>query len=204
MAGRTERQPRFRRILAAVGLFVLLGTAHAVVPLLPGPQWAELPPETRAILAPLANDWGQLEAWRREKWVEIAQRYPKLTSTEQARVQERMRAWAALTPAQRKTARERYQTLQAATPAQREALKRLWNEYGALPEEDKRRFLEEAARKQAKTSKGSTNLSIVPAKRPPLPKIPLPPANTPSPEAGTGTAAEAASPPTDPSTSAPR
>ena len=177
MAGRPERRQRIRRIVAAVGLAACLGAAQAAVPLLPGPQWRELPEETRRVLAPLADDWAQMEVWRREKWLEIAQRYPRLTASEQARLQERMRAWAALTPAQRRAARERYQTLLSASPAQKEALRKLWAEYEALPDEDKQRFLEEAARKRARTAKPASGRSIVPPSRPPvMPKIPVPPA----------------------------
>ena len=201
MAGRPQRRQQFRRLVAAVSLAACLGAAQAAVPLLPGPQWQELPEETRRVLAPLVNDWPQMEVWRREKWLEIAQRYPKLTPDEQARVQERMRAWAKLTPAQRRAARERYQTLLSASPAQKEALKKLWAEYEALPDEDKQRFLEEAAKKRARSDKAAAGRSIVPASRPPvMPKIPVP--ATPAPAVEPAPAGEAGTAPAEPSAAA--
>jgi hypothetical protein len=88
-----------------------------------------------------------LESWRRKKWLEIADRYPRLGAEEQTRIQERMRAWATLTPEQRKAAREKYKNLQKASPEQREALMKKWLKYDALPDEEKKRFSETAARK---------------------------------------------------------
>ncbi len=132
-----------RRVLVAVILGVTLAsTAHAAAPLalLAPPDWAELPTDTQAILAPLGPEWNQIESPSRRKWLQIAERYPKMGREEQARIQRRMRDWAKLTPAQRKAAREKYQNVRQATPEQREALKQMWLEYQALPEDEKGRF----------------------------------------------------------------
>lgn len=72
-----------------------------------------------------------MEAWRRKKWLDIAKRYPGMTSDEQARLQGQMKAWAGLTPEQRQAAREKYRNVQKATPVQKEALKQMWSEYQA-------------------------------------------------------------------------
>ena len=40
-----------------------------------GPAWSELKPAQQQVLAPLASEWEKLDATRRKKWVEIADRY---------------------------------------------------------------------------------------------------------------------------------
>ncbi|MBA3777131.1 MAG: DUF3106 domain-containing protein, partial [Betaproteobacteria bacterium] len=50
------------------------------------PAWSELSPTERAVLAPLAPDWQNLDATRKQKWRGIAQRYPQLAPDEQLRV----------------------------------------------------------------------------------------------------------------------
>lgn len=127
----------------------MLLPAHAVVPSIIQPGWSDLPASQKQILAPLAEDWDQLEDWRRKKWLDIAQRYPTMGATEQARVQRRMREWVKLSPEERKAARELFKNVQKATPEQREALKQMWSEYQALPEEEKKRIKEQTAARTA-------------------------------------------------------
>ena len=70
------------------------------------PAWAELTAEQQATLAPLKNDWDTLEPERRQKWIQIAKRYPRMKPLEQERVQRRMQAWAeyqALPPQERES-----------------------------------------------------------------------------------------------------
>jgi hypothetical protein len=110
------------------------------------PDWAELPTDTQQILAPLGPEWNQLEPARRRKWLQVADRYPKMGKEEQARVQRRMKDWAKLSPAQRKLAREKYRNVRQATPEQREALKKMWSEYQSLPEEEKTRLKQSGSR----------------------------------------------------------
>jgi hypothetical protein len=92
-----------------------------------------------------------LESINRRKWLQIAERYPKLGKDEQARIQRRMRDWAKLTPEQRKAAREKYRNVRAAPPEQREALKQMWSEYQALPEDERNRLKQQSAAKSGKT-----------------------------------------------------
>jgi hypothetical protein len=98
------------------------------------PAWAELTAEHQQILAPLKADWDALEPERRQKWLAIAKRYPKMKVEEQERVQRRMQAWANLTPEQRRQARENYKHL-AKTPREKrdKNLREAWAEYQALP-----------------------------------------------------------------------
>jgi hypothetical protein len=110
------------------------------------PDWAELPTDTQQILSPLGPEWNQLEPASRRKWLQVADRYPKMGKEEQARVQRRMKDWAKLTPAQRKAAREKYRNVRQATPEQREALKKMWSEYQSLPDEEKNRLKQSGSR----------------------------------------------------------
>jgi len=63
-----------------------------------------------------------------QRWLAVADRYPKMTPAEQKRVQERMQEWAKLTPQQREAARARYRALSKLTPEQRRSIVRQWTE----------------------------------------------------------------------------
>jgi len=75
------------------------------------PAWAELTAEQQQVLANLKADWDSLEPDRRQKWIAIAKRYPRMKPLEQERVQRRMQTWATLSPEQRRQARENYKHL---------------------------------------------------------------------------------------------
>ncbi len=51
------------------------------------PYWPELTIAQREALAPLADDWERLDLQTKKKWVEIANRYPKMQPEEQTRTQ---------------------------------------------------------------------------------------------------------------------
>lgn len=135
-----------RRFVAAVVLAGAMAPALAVVPDIVPPNWAELSPQNQQILTPLAGEWNQLESWRKKKWLEIADRYPRMAVEEQQRIQRRMKAWVKLTPEERKAAREKYKNVQQASPEQREALKKMWSEYQTLPDAEKERLKQSASR----------------------------------------------------------
>ncbi len=97
------------------------------------PAWAELTAEQQQVLAPLKADWDSLEPDRRQKWIAIAKRYPRMKALEQERVQRRMQAWANLSPEQRRQARENYKHLaKSPRPAPNKDLRQAWAEYQAL------------------------------------------------------------------------
>jgi hypothetical protein len=139
-----------RALLAALSLVVAAGTAaqppadtakkakpaaKAAQPK-PGvrPAWAELTAEQQQVLAPLKSDWDALEPERRQKWIAIAKRYPRMQAEEQQRVTRRMQAWAKLTPEQRRQARENYKRLAKVPREERSKdLRESWAEYQALP-----------------------------------------------------------------------
>jgi hypothetical protein len=54
----------------------LLSSAHAVVPELRQPSWAELTLEQKQILAPLSRDWDKMEAPPQEEMVRHRQALP--------------------------------------------------------------------------------------------------------------------------------
>jgi hypothetical protein len=113
-------------LLAAAAL--LPAFAHAE----DGPRWQELKPADRAALKPLERDWASIDASRKQKWLDIAARHPKLPPAEQARITARMHSWAAMTPAERGRARLNYQEARQLTPQERQAR---WEAYQALPPE---------------------------------------------------------------------
>lgn len=134
----------------------------------PQPDWKALTSTQKAILAPLKEDWNNMERFRRKKWLEIAARYPNLSETEQARIQERMQDWANLTPAQRQAARERFKLLsQKMTAEEREALAKKWADYQNLPE-SVRQQLEQDAREQEKADKRAARAPAVDGKPTPV------------------------------------
>src|SRR5947207_2508221 len=87
------------------------------------PAWAELTAEQQQILSPLKNDWDALEVERRQKWLQIAKRYPKMKQLEQERVQRRMQLWANLSPEQRRQARENYKRLAKSPRPEKKSLR---------------------------------------------------------------------------------
>lgn len=93
------------------------------------PAWSELKPEQQKILAPLAPEWESMDAVRRKKWIEIADRYPRMKPEEQQRLQKRMVDWVKLTPAQRAAARDKYQALKKLPPDKRKEVTAQWQRY---------------------------------------------------------------------------
>jgi len=118
-----------RRALLALALSLACGAVLAQPRGKPVP-WGSLTAEQQTVLAPLKGDWEKLDAERRQKWLGIAKRYPKMKPEAQARVQRRMQAWAMLTPEQRRQARENYKELAKTAPKEkRPNLREQWAEY---------------------------------------------------------------------------
>ncbi len=94
------------------------------------PSWEQLKPQQKEVLAPLAQEWNNLDAVKRKKWLGIAKRYPGMTPSEQHRTQLQMRDWYSLTPEQREIVREKYKTIKKLPPGKRDEIKQKWREYG--------------------------------------------------------------------------
>jgi hypothetical protein len=146
------------------------------------PLWKELSRPQQVALDPLQGEWDKMDGLRKQKWLEIANRYSSMKPDEQLRVQERMRAWIKMTPEERRVVRENYTLSKKLDKTQKSAK---WEQYQQLPEEEKRKLAADAA-----TKKGVTNLppksqpkAVAPVK--PAPVTPaatnLPPANPAAP-----------------------
>jgi hypothetical protein len=107
-----------------------------------GVRWRELTPAQRAALAPLEREWPTIDGPRKQKWLEIAGRYPSLPAAEQSRLQARMAEWARMSPAERGQARLNFQQAREVPSADRQAR---WEAYQALPAEQRRQLAERAA-----------------------------------------------------------
>lgn len=139
-------------IFAAITLSLAVpAPAGAATPApLAQPKWSELTPQQQQILAPLAKDWDGFGSARRTKWLGIAKRYPAMKPEQQQRIQTQMKPWASLTPEERNAARANFKKEKKEdkeTPEQREARRIKWEQYQALPESEKKKFREKAARK---------------------------------------------------------
>jgi hypothetical protein len=130
------------------------------------PFWIELTRPQQIALEPLKGEWDKMEGLRKQKWLEIANRYSSMKADEQLRVQERMRAWIKMTPEERRLVRENY-TLSKKLDKEQKSAK--WEQYQQLPEEEKRKLAADAA-----TKKGVTNL---PPKSQPTAVAPVKPAS---------------------------
>ena len=128
-----------------------------------GTRWQELKPGQRNALKPLERDWGSISANQKQKWLEVADRFPLLQPDEKSRVEARMAEWARLTPEQRTQARVNFQQAKEVSPLDRRAQ---WEAYQSLPAEERRKLAAranpasapgntDAARKYEKTDRGN-------------------------------------------------
>ena len=132
-----------------------------------GPPWSSLSPAQRQALAPLERDWANIDASRRSKWLEIANRLPSMPADERQRMQDRMTEWARLTPDERGRARLSFQEAKQLSPQERQAR---WEAYQALPEEDRKALANRAQDKRdraAVAASASAPLTAVPKRTPP-------------------------------------
>lgn len=137
-----------RLIAACLGLVVLASAAVAAPD--KGVAWSALTPAQQQVLAPLQRDWTSLEPNRRQKWLEVAARFPAMPADERQRVQARMAEWARLTPAERTQARLQFQEVRQLPAEERHAK---WQAYQALPESE-RQSLAQRAKPAARPASG--------------------------------------------------
>ena len=134
------------------------------------------------MLAPLQRDWSSIEPARRQKWLEVAARYPQMPPEERERLQARMSDWARMTPAQRSAARQQFQEVRRVPDEERQAR---WQAYQSLPPEERDRLAQiakpaakaRAAEAQARAASqteaanagntGKRNIVRAPAQTPP-------------------------------------
>jgi hypothetical protein len=116
------------------------------------PLWRSLTPAQQLALQPLQAEWDQLDGVRKQKWLQLANRFTAMQPEEQQRVHARMREWVKLTPAQRELARETYARTRRIAPDQKTAS---WENYQQLPEEQKKKL--------AASTAGRKPSSVVPS-----------------------------------------
>lgn len=107
-----------------------------------GLRWQELKPAQQSVLKPLERDWSGIDAQRKQKWLELSARFPRMSPDEQARVQARMTEWARMTPQERGQARLNYQEAKQLPLQDRQAR---WESYQSLTPEQKRQLAARAA-----------------------------------------------------------
>lgn len=107
-----------------------------------GPSWSDLKPSEQAALKPLQGEWSSIDDLGKRKWIQIAQRYPAMHPSDQARLQDRMTEWAKLTPQER--GKVRLQFLEAkkiqATDPQAD-----WHAYQSLSADERKALAARAA-----------------------------------------------------------
>jgi Protein of unknown function (DUF3106) len=106
-----------------------------------GTNWASLTPAQRQVLSPLQRDWSSIDANQREKWVEVAARFPTMPAEERQRLQARMAEWVSMTPAQRATARLQFQEVKRLPAEERQER---WKAYQALSPEERGQLAQRA------------------------------------------------------------
>ncbi|WP_416462790.1 DUF3106 domain-containing protein [Rubrivivax gelatinosus] len=164
---------------AAIAAFVIAAVFATAAPAgaaEANPSWTQLTAAQRKALAPLQDDWRNIDSTGKERWLSVAARFPKMSQSERQRVQERMAAWTQLTPSERARARLQFQQARQFSAEDRQAR---WQAYQALPD-DERKQLAERARppKRAETrmrdgaddEDGKPKRNIVATPRPQVPK----------------------------------
>jgi len=94
--------------------------------------WAQLNAEQRQVLKPLAAEWDTLRPWQRERMLDIARDYPKMSVSKQNLVQQRLSNWSRMTPYERENARKRHQQFQSLPADKKSELRKKWIEYQQL------------------------------------------------------------------------
>lgn len=137
-----------RRLLAGGLLAVLVsGAALGLRPAVAAeaertPPWTALTPAQKQALAPLQREWGSIDNNRKQKWLEVAARFPSLPADERSRIQARMSEWVQMTPAERGRARLQFQETRELGSEQRQAR---WQAYQSLSDDERRRLTVQSA-----------------------------------------------------------
>lgn len=137
--------------------------------------WSQLPAAEQKLLSPLQAQWASMDQTRRQKWHEIAQRYPKLSAAQQERLRSRMVEWAALSPSERNRARLQFEESKL-VPAEERSVR--WEAYRALPEEERKLLLDRAAQRKSATGTPQKPAAQASATQPGAQPLPPPRAET--------------------------
>jgi hypothetical protein len=128
--------------------------AASIVPKHSG-NWDDLSAVQQKILAPLEEDWSYLSKERRQKWIQVANLYPKMKRADQERLQSRMNEWSKLSQKDRRIARDNYLS-SLRFPAEEKAS--AWQAYQQLSPEDKKKLAAKEDNKKKPTAASSPTL----------------------------------------------
>ena len=118
-------------------------------------NWDDLSLVQQKILAPLEEDWSYLSKERRQKWIQVANLYPKMKRADQERLQSRMNEWAKLSQKDRRIARDNYLS-SLRFPAEEKAS--AWQAYQQLSADDKKKLAAQEDNKKKPTAATSPTL----------------------------------------------
>lgn len=121
----------------------------------PDGTWEGLKPEQQKILAPLEGDWDYMLPESRKKWIQVANLYPKMSETDQQRLQSRMASWSNLSQKDRRIARENYLS-SLKFPAEKKA--EAWSAYQKLSDEQKKKLAQAEVNKKKPTATSAPTL----------------------------------------------
>jgi hypothetical protein len=121
----------------------------------PDGTWEGLKPEQQKILAPLESDWDYMLPDSRKKWIQVANLYPKMSETDQQRLQSRMTSWSKLSQKDRRIARENYLS-SLKFPAEKKA--EAWSAYQKLSDEQKKKLAQAEVNKKKPTAANAPTL----------------------------------------------
>jgi len=128
----------------------------------PDGTWESLKPGQQKILAPLEDDWDYMLPDSRKKWIQVANLYPKMSETDQQRLQARMNGWSKLTQKERRLARENYLS-SLKFPAEKKA--EAWSAYQKLSDEQKKKLAQAEVNKKKPTALNAPTLQQHPIKQ---------------------------------------
>ena len=143
----------------------------------PGPSWSALKPAQRDALKTLERDWPTIDGARKQKWLEIADRYPSISPTDQVRLQARMAEWAKMTPQERSQVRLQFQEAKQVPAQDRQAG---WQAYQALPPEQRRELADRAVPAAPPATRPLSAASAKTNTVPPQPALAPPKAGAPA------------------------
>lgn len=128
-----------RTILGRVAAALLCAavTMSGATPPESSPSWAALTAAQKKALSPLQREWADIEITRKQKWLEVAARFPSMSADERERIQARMSEWVRMTPAERGRARLQFQETRELGAEDKQAR---WQAYQALPDDERRRL----------------------------------------------------------------
>ena len=167
----TRRPPRFLLgglVLALSFALLAIGTPNTAVAQSKTPaaapkhsgNWDDLSVVQQKILAPLEEDWSYLSKERRQKWIQVANLYPKMKRVDQERLQSRMNEWSKLSQKDRRIARDNYLS-SLRFPAEEKAS--AWQAYQQLSPEDKKKLAAKEDSRKKPTAASSPTLQNRPA-----------------------------------------